>query len=422
MDQLTSTEINLVLFSLGGLLITLGLFSGFLKERFWLSDPLLALLLGILLGPLVLNWVNLSHWGKPETILEQGARIAIAIQVMGVALRLPRAYPLKQWRLLSVLLGLLMPLMWLSSSLLVYWILGTSLWVALLIGAVITPTDPVISTSVVTGKIAEQNLPGRIRNAISMESAANDGLAYPFVWLSVLMLTRSPAEAWTEWLTRTLLWEVGAASLMGAGIGYLAGRLLLRAEAHQTIEKTSFLSYTLALSLAILGLVKLLGGDGILAVFVAGVSFSMVIGGQERSQEGEIQEAIDRFFTLYIFVLLGLALPWQQWLELGWKGLGLAIAVLLLRRLPGVLLLRPLLGRLGRKYDALFLGWFGPIGVAALFYAMLSLRDTGMESPWIVSSLIICISILVHGVTAVPLAELYHKAASRTLTIITNNP
>jgi NhaP-type Na+/H+ or K+/H+ antiporter len=299
--------------------------------------------------------------------------------------------------------------MWLSSGLLVYLILGLPFWEAMLLAAVITPTDPVVSTSIVTGKVAERNLPGRIRNLISAESAANDGLAYPFVLLPILILTKPPGEALLHWLTKTLLWEVAFSVLLGAIIGYIAGRLLLWAEAKQTIEKPSFLAYTVALSLAVLGGVKLLGSDGILAVFAAGTVFSMVVGGSDRAEEEGVQEAVDRFFTLYIFVLLGLALPWEKWLELGWGGLLLAVAVLLLRRLPALLLLRPFLPQLRGIQDALFVGWFGPIGVAALFYAFLSLRKTGLESAWVVGSLIICASIFVHGLTAVPFAQLYRK-------------
>jgi sodium/hydrogen antiporter len=84
--------------------------------------------------------------------------------------------------------------------------------------------------------------------------------------------------------------------------------------------------------------------------------------------------------------------------------------VLLLRRLPAVLALRPLLGPLqGTTKDVLFLGWFGPIGAAALYYAAFSLRETGIEEVWVVGSLIICASVLVHGVTATPLTKLYGK-------------
>jgi len=89
----------------------------------------------------------------------------------------------------------------------------------------------------------------------------------------------------------------------------------------------------------VLGAAKLIGTDGILAVFVAGLIFSEVVGGKEKAEEENVQEAINRFFTLSIFILLGLTLPWQQWWALGWGGLILVVTVLLLRRLPAILLL-----------------------------------------------------------------------------------
>jgi NhaP-type Na+/H+ or K+/H+ antiporter len=87
----------------------------------------------------------------------------------------------------------------------------------------------------------------------------------------------------------------------------------------------------------------------------------------------------------------------------------LAVAVLLLRRPPAFLLLRPLLGQLKSWQHTLFLAWFGPIGGAAIFYAMLALRKTGLESAWVIGSLIICASIIAHGFTAVALAKAYPK-------------
>ena len=105
-----------------------------------------------------------------------------------------------------------------------------------------------------------------------------------------------------------------------------------------------------------------------------------------------------------------MALPWEGWLGLGWRGLLLVVAVLLLRRLPTVLALRPLLGPLRRQTkDVLFLGWFGPIGAAALYYAAFSLRETGIKEAWVIGSLVICASVLVHGVTATPLTKLYGR-------------
>ncbi len=109
--------------------------------------------------------------------------------------------------------------------------------------------------------------------------------------------------------------------------------------------------------------------------------------------------------------MLGLTIPWEGWKELGWAGLLLAVAVLLLRRLPAVLALKRLLGRVGGTRDALFLGWFGPIGVAALFYANLAVRESGVEEAWTVGSLVICASIVVHGLSATPLTRLYGRHA-----------
>jgi NhaP-type Na+/H+ or K+/H+ antiporter len=404
-------EFNLALLTLSGLVILLGSFSSVLKQRLFLSEPIVALLVGVILGPLVSGAVNLSDWGNPNVILEQGARLAIAIQLIGAALRLPPGYPFRQWRTLAGLLGLVMPLMWLISGLLVYLILGLPFWTAMLIGAILTPTDPVVATSVVTGKVAEQNLPGHLRNPLSAESAANDGLGFPFVLLPILIMTRSPGDAVLHWLGYVVLWQVVGAVLIGGLIGYGAGKLLLWAEAKKTVDKQSFLAYTVALAILVLAVLKLLDTDGILAVYAAGTIFTIIVNGHERAETGKVDEAIDRFFTLFIFVLLGLALPWQEWLNLGWKGIGLAIAIILLRRPPVLLLCRSALPQLKGLKPALFAGWFGPIGVSALFYAMLAMEKTGLEEIWPISSLVICVSILVYGTTAIPLTKFYGQTA-----------
>ena len=379
--------LNIALVAIGGLVLALGLISDWLRRAWWASDPIIALLFGILLGPM-LGLLNPMEWGiSQEVLIEQAARFTLAIGLMGVALRLPKNYVFRHWRSLAVLLGLVMPLMWLSSGLLVYLILNLPFWEAMLIGAVVSPTDPIVATSIVTGCVAQKNLPSRLRNLISSESGANDGLAYPLVFLPLLLLTKPTGVAISQWLGRVILWEVGGAILVGILLGYGAGRLLEWAEAKQTIEEYSFLSYAIALTLTVLGAAKLLGSDGILAVFVAGLAFSEAISGKERSEEENIQEAINRFFSLPIFILLGLVIPWQQWQALGWRGFALAGAILLLRRLPAILMLKSLLKL--RFVESVYVGWFGPIGVAALYYASLSVRETGVEEIWQVSSLLI---------------------------------
>lgn len=403
-------ELYVSLAAVGGLLLVLGMLGGLLKERTPVSEPLIALLAGVLIGPAVFGLLDLANLGDETAILEEAALVTLGVALVGVALRLPVGYTSRNWRLLVVLLGIVMPLMWITSGLMVYLILGLPFWVSVLIGAIITPTDPVVASSIVSGGVAERNLPAPLRCAISAESGFNDGLALPFVVLPVLVLTRPSGEVLGHWLTHTVLLEIVAGAALAAVIGYAAGKTLRWAERKGTMERTSLLTVSLALSLTVLGVTELLHLNGVLAAFVAGIVFNFAGSSDAKESQEEIQEAISRFFDLPIFVLLGMALPWGEWLDLGWAGLLLVAAVLLFRRLPAVLALRSLLGPVRSKgKDVLFLGWFGPVGAAALYYAAFSLRETGIEAVWTVGSLVICASVLVHGVTATPLTMLYGR-------------
>lgn len=225
--------------------------------------------------------------------------------------------------------------------------------------------------------------------------------------LPVLVLIQEPAAVPGHWFACTVLWEVGGGMALGALMGYVAGRILRWAEAKETMERTSLLTVSLALSMTVLGVVELADMNGVLAVFVAGIVFNSVGSSDAKERQEDVQEAITRFFDLPVFVLLGMSLPWNGWIELGWSGLLLVVAALLLRRIPVILALRTLLGPLRSGRDALFLGWFGPIGAAALYYATFSLRETGIEEVWTIGSLIIYASVLAHGMTATWLTKLY---------------
>jgi len=235
-------ELYVSLAAVGGLLLVLGMLGGLLKERTFVSEPLIALLAGVLLGPAVFGLLDLADLGNQTVILEEAALVTLGVALVGVALRLPVGYTSSNWRLLVVLLGIVMPLMWLASGLLVYLILGLPFWVSVLIGAIVTPTDPVVASSIVAGGVAERNLPSSLRHAISAESGFNDGLALPFVVLPVLVLTEPPGEALSHWLTHTVLLEIAAGAALATLMGYLAGRTLRWAERKETMERTSLLT------------------------------------------------------------------------------------------------------------------------------------------------------------------------------------
>src|SRR5829696_4636033 len=168
-EVLVLNALYVSLAAIGGLLLLLGLLGGLLKERTPVSEPLIALLAGVLIGPAVFGVLDLADLGDQTLILEEAALVTLGVALVGVALRLPVGYSTRNWRLLFVLLGIVMPLMWLAGGLRVYLIVGVPFWVAVLIGAIVTPTDPVVASSIVAGGVAERNLPAPLRHAISSE-------------------------------------------------------------------------------------------------------------------------------------------------------------------------------------------------------------------------------------------------------------
>ncbi len=403
---MSDVDLSLALF--GGIALVLGLLSRWLKQSF-LSENLLALLVGVVTGPIVLGWLDVSEWGDQSRIIEVVAEITLAIALMEIALRLPKREFLHHLRSYVILLGALMPLMWISTGLIVWLLLDVPVWIALLIGAVLTPTDPIVASSVVTGPVAEKYLPTRLRDTLWAESGANDGLAYPFVALPILVLATSFESAFGEWVYRAVLYEIGAAALIGAAIGYAAARMLMWAEIRHTIDPQSFRTFTLALSLTTLGITALAGTKGLLGVFVAGVVFHMAVGEHEDDEVEPVQGAIDHFFTIPAFALIGITIPLDGWRELGWAGVGLVAAVILVRRLPAMLLVSRWVGTLRSWPDTLFVGWFGPLGIGALYYAAYVYGETGNEQAWYVGTLVICASITIHGLTATPFSHWYAR-------------
>ena len=401
-------QFNLSLAAVGTVVLVLGMLS-LPINRSYLSIPLLAFASGIVLGPIGLGLLNPDSWGHADKILEEGARLTLGISLMAIALRIPKNYPFLHWRSFVILLGLGMPLMFLMSSLLAHWFLGLPVLLAMLVGAAISPTDPVVASSIVTGGLARQNLPERFRHGLSTESAANDGLAYPLVMLPILLLDQSESSPWLSWLLTTLIWEVGGGLVFGALLGWCVGRSLLLAERNKTLDHSAFLATTLALTILALGLGKLLSFNSILAVFAAGVAFSELVGGADRAKEVQVQETVNLFFTLPVFVLFGLMLPVASWLELGWDGLVFAMAIMLLRRIPVILILSPIVPLWRDRRMALLGGHFGPIGISAMFYAMVILEQSGHEIAWTAGSLVVTTSLLVHGITAAPLARLWGR-------------
>ncbi len=390
-------ELNQILAFAGLAVLLIGLFASVFSRTF-VAGPLTAMIAGILLGP-VTGAVTPENWANHDVLLEQVARFTLAFGLVEIAMRLPRGAMAALKRPLALLLAGVMPVAWAVTALLAWWILGLPFWVAALVGAILAPTDPVIASAIVTGHVAEERVPEDVRHSLSAESGLNDGLALPLVLLSIVVLRDGVAAVPYEWFVRVVLWEVGAAVAVGAGLGYVAGRAWEWADSSEHMDPPTILMYSLALALIILGAAKLIGSDDILAVFAGGLAFDRQVTEADESKK-RVQEAVTRFFTTPVFIVLGATLPFGAWAALGWKGFAFAASVLFLRRLPATFALAPAMPRIRTLPQILFVGWFGPIGVASIYYTFLATRRLGVHGLWNITSLVIAASVTVHGVTA----------------------
>ncbi|MCE7079627.1 cation:proton antiporter [Streptomyces sp. ST2-7A] len=400
---------DVLLASVGALAVLVAILSARL-QRVPLSAPLLALLTGVVLGPAVTGVIDPPTVVEAHEEVHEASRLLLAVSVMAVALRYPFREVRARARTVALLVLVAMVGMAASTTAVAVAVPTIGLAAAFLLGAALCPTDPVLASGVATGEFTEHRLPARTRQLLSLESGANDGLALPLVLAAVAVagpLSGSAAVAES-------VWQVLGGVLLGGLTGVAGGRLLRVAEHRREVESGPALVYTLLLALFVLGVAGLLHLNGVLAVFAAGLAFNATGPAAERAEEARIDETVNTFLILPLFVMLGAMLPREEWAELGWgNGLLLVVGVLLLRRLPILLLLARPLGL--RPRDAVFLGWFGPMGVSALFYLCAEAHRLGVD-PVVMGAgtLVVVASTAVHGITTAPGVLLYRRAALRS--------
>lgn len=401
-------ELMIIIFFVSLLIVVLGTIV-IPIQNISLTEPLVAMITGIIVGPDVLNIIQIGSSYK-FTVLKIAAEFTIAMALMATALRIPSHFYRENFLTQSNIVLGGMALMWLASGCILYLLLDIfSFAECLLLGAIITPTDPVVASTIVTGEKARKYLPSSIRNTLSFEAGVNDGLAYPIVILSVFLVNTSgfPLQ---EWVIHTVLYEIILCCILAYITGYIAGITMNTAHKKKWMNTKSVLSFSLALAFLLLSGLNTLKMSGIIGVFVGGIAYAAHISENEDIQEERVQETMERIFTIPVFFIFGLMIPWHEWFSLGWTAIGIVLLILLFRRIPALLALKPILPQFKEKlFDVLTIGWFGPIGVAALYYAIHAQEKTGFNEAWFIASLIVFASTIVHGITSLPLEKWYHE-------------
>lgn len=423
---LSALHENYVLF--GGFIGLFGLVSLFVKEKLYLTESLVATLVGIVFGPCGFRLVVPKTWFATNFHegLRETARLVIGLQVMAAGVSTPGDFLRKNKLAIGMMLGPVMAVMWAISALCIQLTLRLGWFESLIVAACVTPTDPVLAHSVIKGKFAERYIPTRLRHLLAVESGANDGLGFPFMMLPMwLLLKDRPASALSHWLLHTWVWEIFVSIIVGYLCGVTARYLLKFSMSRKLIDKESFLVFTIALTLFVSGVVALMASDDLFAIFIAGNVFAWEDRFVSATEDSHISGVIDMLFNITFFVFFGALIPWAEFVEIGvWRLLGAATLILLFRRLPVVMLMRTWIPTLQSRKEAFFAGWFGPMGVGAIFFAIQArdfingasesseahLRFAEKVFP-LVAFIVLC-SILIHGIT-VPLTNSHLKRRMR---------
>ena len=412
------------LYLIGGLALLLAaILPRFISERA-MSLPMAFVAVGVLVGLLPLpGGAPISPITEPA-VAERLTELVVIIALMGVGLALDRPLRLRTWTSTWRLLAVGMPLFIGLAMLLGWWVMGLAPAAALLLGAVLAPTDPVLASDVqvsgphvgresasVDAGNPEDEVDERdeTRFALTSEAGLNDGLAFPFAYAAIFLATGEHG------LGRWLAWELVGKVVLGGVLGWACGWVLARMVFHSRaralrLAEAGDPALALAATFAAYGLTEVIGGYGFLAVFTAALalrSYERRHAYHERMHE--LVSHLEHLLTLLVLLLFGASLSWGLLANLTWGGVVVAVLLVLVIRpaTAAVSLWRGLpLGdpRLGSR-ETRVVAFFGVRGIGSLYYLAYATGQAefdGYREVWSAAALTVLLSIVVHGVAATP--------------------
>ncbi|KAK3988764.1 sodium/hydrogen exchanger family protein [Cladorrhinum sp. PSN332] len=409
MPVLNVSELNIVISVLGAFTLIYGFISSKIKDKWLLGEALPAVVMGIILGPLAAKFIDAERWGSatpdqvPDITLGL-TRVVIGVQLVIVGFQLPAKYQKLRWKEMAILMLPVMTIMWLCSTLCVLaTVPKVTLLAALVIASTVTCTDPILSQAVAKGPFTDTYVNRDLREIISSEAGANDGFGFPFLMLATFLIRHAdipkPDDAAAlvaragdsevgrlgggvgvaigNWFLETWLYTVIMAAAIGAVIGVAAGKGLKFALKKKWVDSESYVLFPTAIGLFTLGVCGMIGTDDILACAVAGnaMNWDGEYLMETLERHDEVNSSVDVLLNFGGFMYIGAVMPWSDFHQPDTTGItyprlfGLAFMILVFRRIPAVLAMYKFMPKVVKNWkEAIFMGYFGPIGIGAIFY------------------------------------------------------
>ena len=391
---------------IGALLLTVGWGSEWIK-RLPLSYAILYLVIGVALGPYGIELIPL----QPETqFIERFTEFVVIVSLYNCGLKISRPFKRHLWSSTTRLIGLLMPLSILSVAAVGHWLLQLPWGAALLLGAILSPTDPVLASEVQLDHVED---PNELRFGLTSEGGLNDALAFPFVYFGLYWIQDPNLDHWfRQWVAVDLLWAIGAA--LGMGIIVARAGIWINHRIRKSRGLNDVMADLVAIGLILLtySLTEMVEGYGFLAVFVAG--FVVQRHGcypEQRQSQRQFITQIEKLLEIGAILLLGALLRVDQVSQFALQA-GLMAGLL-------IFLIRPIgawVSTIGGHFHPgtrLLFGWFGIRGIGSIYYLSYGVAHGIPEElvgqlRWIVY-LTVLISIIIHGISATPLVAWHEQ-------------
>ncbi|MER7970963.1 cation:proton antiporter [Streptomyces sp. NPDC096080] len=360
----------------------------------------------VLLGLLMHQGVGPVDLAPSASAVKTLAEITLTWVLFTDAARLSVPSVRADVRLYARLLGLGLPLCIGLGALLAGALLPhLSFWAALYVGAALALTDAALGASMMANPV----VPARIRRAINVESGLNDGVATPFVVLALAGIAAEASGAGHEGPAGALL-DLLIGLAYGTALGLVTGRLLHAALRRGWAAEDFAGAAVLALALFSYTSAVLLGGNGFVAAFMCGLAFGAAHRRGAPRWQLSFAEQSAAVLSLLVWLLFGAVVLPEGFRHLSWQAVLYAVLSLTAVRMVPVLV--ALLGSGLDRGTALFVGWFGPRGLASVIFALLAVEELAPDAAREVVPVVVCtvlLSVVAHGLTSGPLAERYGK-------------
>ncbi len=357
----------------------------------WLHGTVLSISVLSVVAGVGLSWADVISIEPGSEFVVLLVELALILTLFADGLLVEDELLKKHWAPPARALVIAMPLTLVLLAFAAKLLFGVLSWPeAFLLAAVLSPTDPVVTSAVVTAK----RIPGAVRHTLNLESGLNDGLALPFVLFFLVLATDSGSAGRAA---AQLLGEAVAGGVIGVAFAFVAGRTIVRLPGGGIMHKYEGV-YALGIAFAAFGLAEVTIGNGLISVFVAGIALA-VARHEIPAAFSEFNESVSATFQAITFLVFGALI-----VATGWEGstvkLLLFVGFALVLARPFAVLVS-FLGVALPRSQKLFIAWFGPKGVASMLFALLVLNSTDIQRSLVfdIASFTVLASILAHGLT-----------------------